>query len=72
MAGRDVDGPWFSLSSTSSSSDNKVTHGETKELRSHTVQLWSTNWSLRDPGADFFPPPPQSDKETPADVLWPE
>ena len=25
-----------------------------------------------DPGADFSPPPPQSDKETPADVLWPE
>ena len=25
-----------------------------------------------DPGADFSPPPPQSDKETPANVLWPE
>ena len=46
------------------------THGDTKELRSQTQQFWSTNWSLTDPGADFSPPPPQSDKRTPADVLW--
>ena len=25
-----------------------------------------------DPGAYSSPPPPQSDRETPADVLWPE
>ena len=43
-----------------------------KELRSHTEQFRSTNWSLKDPGADSSPPPPQSDRETPADVLWPE
>ena len=55
-----------------SGSDNNITHGEIKELRSHTEQFLSTNWSLMDPGADSSPPPPQSDRETPADVLWPE
>ena len=72
MGGRDVDDPSLSLSHTSSRSDKKRTPGETKELRSHTEQFRSTNWSLLDPGADFSPPPPQSDKETPADVLRPE
>ena len=76
MGGPDVDGPWLSLSNTSSSSDNKITHGETTELptelRSHTEQFRSTNWSSGDPGADSSPPAPQSDRETPADVLWPE
>ena len=72
MEGRDVEGPWLSLFNTSSSSDNEITHRETKELRSHTEQFRSTNWSSRDPGADSSPPPPQSDSETPADVLWPE
>ena len=70
MGGRDLDGPWLSLSSTSSSCDNKITHGETNELRSHTEQFRSTNWSSKDPRSDSSPPPPQSDKETPADVLW--
>ena len=32
----------------------------------------STNWPSRDPGADSSPPPPRIDRETPADVLWPE
>ena len=43
-----------------------------KELRSHTEQFRSTNWSLTDPSADSSPPPPQSDKETPVDVQWHE
>ena len=25
-----------------------------------------------DPGTDSSPPPPRSDRETPADALWPE
>ena len=70
MGARDVDGPCLSLPNTSSTSDNKITDGETQELRSHTEQFRSTNWSLMDPGANFSPPPPQSDKETLADVLW--
>ena len=49
-----------------------MTHGENTELRSHTEQFRSTNWSSKDPGADSSPPPPQIDRETPADVLWPE
>ena len=72
MGGHAVDGPWLSLSNTSSSSDNKITHGETTKLRSHTEQFRSTSWSSRDPGADCSPPPPQGDTETPPDVLWPE
>ena len=72
MGGRAAEGPWLSLSNISSSSANKTTDGETTELRSHTEQFRSTNWSLKDPGADSSPPPPQSDKETPADTLWPE
>ena len=68
----DTDGPWLSLPNTSSSSDNKITHGETKELRNHTDQFRSTNCSLMDSGADYSPPLPQSDKETVADVLLPE
>ena len=72
IGGRAVEGPWLSLSDTSSSSANKTTDGETKELRSHTEQFRSTKWSLKDPGADSFPPPPQSDRETPTDALWPE
>ena len=63
--GRDVVGSWLSLSNTSLNSDNKTTHGEPQELR-------STNWSLMDPGHDFSPPPPQNDKKTLVDVLWPE
>ena len=72
MGARDVDGPWLSLSNTSSRSDNKITQGGTQQLRSHTEQFRSTKWSLMDPGADFSPPKPHIDKETPADVLWPE
>ena len=72
MGGRGEDGPWFNFSNTSSSSDSKITHGETTVLRSHTEQFRSTNRSSIDPGADSSPPPPQSDRETPADVLWPE
>ena len=72
MGGRDVDGPWLSLSNTSSSCDDKRTHGETKELRSHTEQFCSTKWSLMNPGAHFSPSPPESGKKTLADVLWPE
>ena len=43
-----------------------------KELRIHTEQFRSTNWSLMDPRADSSPLPPQSDRETPVDALWPE
>ena len=70
--GRAAEGPWLSLSNISSSSANKTTDGETTELRSHTEQFRSTNWSLKYPGADSFPPPPRSDKDTPTDALWPE
>ena len=49
-----------------------MTDGETTELRSHTEQFRSTNWSLMDPGADSPPPSPRSGKETTADALWPE
>ena len=75
MGRRAADGPWLSLFNASSSSDNKITHGETTELRSQTEQFRSFNWSSRDPGANSSPPPPpppQSDRETPADVLWHE
>ena len=41
------------------------------EIRSHSEQFRSTNWSLMDPGADSSPPP-RSDRETPADARWPE
>ena len=67
-----IEGPWLSLSYTSSSSDNKITDGENTELRSHTEQFRSTNWSIMDAGADSSPPLPRSDRETPADALWPE
>ena len=50
----------------------KTTAGETTELRSHTEQFRSTNWSLIDPGADSSPRPPRRDRETPADALRPE
>ena len=53
MGARDVDGPWFNLPDTSSSFDNKITHGESEELRSHTEQFRSTNWSSMDPVVDF-------------------
>ena len=72
MGGRVAEGPWLSLSNTSSSSDNKITYGETTELRSHTEQFRSINGSLMNPGADSSPLPLQSDRETPTDVLWPE
>ena len=72
MGGRAAQGPWLSLSNTSSSSANKTTDGETAELQSQTEQFRSTNWSSKDPGAVSSPPHPQSDKETPADALWPE
>ena len=72
MGGRAAEGPWLSLSSTSSSSAKKTTDGETTELRSHTEQFRSTNWSLKDPGGDFSPPPLRSDRGTPTDALWPE
>ena len=67
-----IEGRWLSFSNTSSSSDNKITNGETTESRSHTEQFRNTNWSLMDPGADSSPPPPRSDRETPADAPWPE
>ena len=69
MEERAAEGPWLLLSNTSSSSANKTTEGETTELRSHTEQFRSTNWSLMDPGADFPPPPPRNGTETPADAL---
>ena len=72
MGGRAAEGLWLSLSNTSSSSANKTTDGETTELRSHTEQFRITNWSLKDSGADSSPLPPRSDRETPADALWPE
>ena len=72
MGGRAAESPSFSLSNTSSSSANKTTDGETTESRSHTEQFRSTNWSLKDPGADSSPSPPRSDRETPTDPLWPE
>ena len=50
----------------------QVTDGETTELRSHTEQFRSTNWSSMDPGADFSPPPLRNGRETPTDALWPE
>ena len=49
-----------------------MTHGETNELWSHTEQFRSTNWSSKDPGVGSSPPQPQSDRETLADVPWPE
>ena len=72
MGGRAAERPRLSLSNTSLGCDNKTTDGETTELRSHTEQFRSTNWFLMDQGADFSLPPPQSDKETLTDVLWPE
>ena len=72
MGRRAAEGPWLSFSNTPSSSANKITDGETTESRSHTDQFRSTNWSLKDPGADSSPPPPRSDRETPTDALWPE
>ena len=50
----------------------KITYGETTEVRSHTEQFRSTDWSSMDPRADSSPPPLQSGRETPADALWPE
>ena len=70
MGGGAAEGPWLSLSYTSSSSANKTTGGETTEIRSHTEHFRSTNSSLMDPGADFSPPPPRNGRETPADALW--
>ena len=49
-----------------------MTNNETTDLWSHTVQFRSTNWSSRDPGADFSPPPPRNGIETPTDALWPD
>ena len=48
----------------------QITDGETTELRSHTEQFRSTNWSSMDPGADFFPPPLRNGRETPTYALW--
>ena len=70
MGGRAAEGPWLSLSNTSSSSANKTTDVETTELRSHTEQFRSTNWSIMDPGADYSPPLPRNGRDTPADALW--
>ena len=50
----------------------QITDGETTELRSHTEQFRSTNWSSMDPGADSSPPPLRNGRETPTDALWPE
>ena len=72
MGGRAAEGPWLSLSNTSSSSANKTTNGKTTELRSHTEEFRSINWSLMDPGADSSPPPPRSGRETPVYALWPK
>ena len=49
----------------------QITDGETTELRSHTEQFRSTNWSSMDP-ADFSPPRLRNGRETPTDALWPE
>ena len=68
----DTEGPWFSLSNTSTGSANKITDGETTELRSHTEQFLGSNWSLIDPEAGSSPSPPQTNRDTPFDVLWPE
>ena len=68
----DTEAPWSNLSITSSSSANKTTDGETTEIRSHTEQFRSTNWSSRDPGADSPPPPLRNGREIPTDALWPE
>ena len=71
LGGRAAEGPWLSLSNTSSSSANKTTDGETTESRSHSEQFRGTNWSLMDPKrAAFSPPPPRNGTETPADALW--
>ena len=70
MGGRAAEGPWLSLSNTSLRSANKTTNGETTELRSHTEQFRSTNWSLMDSGADFSPPPPRNGRGTPVEALW--
>ena len=48
------------------------TNHETTELRSHTEQFRSTNWSSTDPGADSSPPQLRNGRETPADALSPE
>ena len=45
------------------------TNHETTELRSHTEQFRSTNWSSTDPGADSSPPQLLNGRETPADAL---
>ena len=50
----------------------QITDGETTQLRSHTEQFRSTNWSSMDPGANFSPPPLRNGRETPTDALWPE
>ena len=50
----------------------QITDNETTELRSHTEQFRSTNWSSADPGADSSPLQLRHDRETPADALSPE
>ena len=50
----------------------QITNHETTELRSHTEQFRSTNWSSADPGADSSPLQLRNGKETPADALSPE
>ena len=50
----------------------QIANHETTELRSHTEQFRSTNWSSTDPGADSSPLQLQNGRETPADALSPE
>ena len=50
----------------------QITNHETTELRSHTEQFRSTNWSSADPGADSSPSQLRNGRETPADALSPE
>ena len=45
------------------------TNHETTEIRSHTEQFRSTNWSSTDPGPDSSPPQLLNGRETPADAL---
>ena len=50
----------------------QITDVATTELRSHTEQFRSTNWSSMHTGADTSPPPLRNGRETPTDALWPE
>ena len=72
MGGHDVDGPWLSLSSTSSNPYNKKAHVDHKIYGVRLKSFGDTNWSLVDPRADVSPLPPLNDKETPVYALRPK